>query len=299
MTKKLFIVDISNIARRAYHGFSKDGTVLRNSAGKMTAVCYGVALCFNRLLNDYKPDQVIIALDSKGETFRHKMYPMYKSGRKTVDTDYTDQLPDLYRMIDAYGFKKLAYPATEADDVIGTVVTKAQQDPDQEIVIVSGDKDYMQLVNDRVTMLKPENMGSYRKIDVAEVFKKFGCKPENVVDALAIIGDAADAVPGVAGIGEKGAMGLIQSFGSLEQIYSRLPEIKPALVNKLLKSRDIAFLSKELVKIKQDIPIEFVAEEAAVGDVFNRPDLLAFFREMEFNSFLLQSSDLIADAVEL
>jgi DNA polymerase-1 len=139
-------------------------------------------------------------------------------------------------------------------------------------------------------------MGNYKVIKEQQVFEKFGCKPQHVVDALAIIGDAADAVPGVAGIGEKGAAGLIQQFGSLEEIYERLPEIKPALVQKLIKSKSTAFLSKELVKIKQDIPISYSEDEVTLPpDVFKRPELQSFFVEMEFRSFTMQSSDLIAD----
>jgi len=296
---KLFVVDISNIAMRSFHGFNKPNQILTNSAGKLTFLCYGVALCFNKLLNEHSPDQVIIAMDSKGQTFRHDLYPEYKSGRKAIDPDYVAQLPDLYRMIEAYGFKSLSYPATEADDIIGTIAKMSEQYPDQEIVIVSGDKDFFQLVGPKVSILRPENMGHYRVVKEAQVFEKFGCKPEYVVDALAIIGDAADAVPGVAGIGEKGAAGLIQQFGSLEQIYERLPEIKGSLVQKLVKSKSTAFLSKELVKIKTDIPISYSEDEIRVGDVFKRVELQKFFAEMEFHSFLMQSSDLIADVSSL
>lgn len=299
---KIFVIDLMNLARRAYHGFSRssDG-LLATSSGKFTYVCYGVALSFNKLLSDYSPDSIIVCTDSKGKTFRHEMYSLYKSNRKGTDDDFNAQLPDLFKMIELYGFPILRREATEADDLIGSVVKKwAGKDTASgtaSVTIVSGDKDYMQLVGPHCNILKPENMGAYKWVKEQEVFEKFGVAPSQVIDALSIIGDAADVVPGVAGIGEKGAAELLQAYGTLENLYANVHNLKPKYRDKLIKSMVEAFMSKKLVTIDCDMPIELDLEASRVREnTLQDPELRKWFGEMEFRTFLFEGAEVVGES---
>lgn len=296
--KRLMIIDLMNMAFRSYWGYAKKGYLSHN--GKPTFMCYGTAITLNRLLRDYKPDYVVVCADGGGETFRHRMYTEYKSNRKPAPEDFISQLPDLYRMFDAFGIKVVRVPGVEADDLIGTVATTFPSefremeftrgvDDRLETYIVSGDKDFMQLVKDDVFLVRQAAEG-YETFGAEAVALKFGCKPEQVVDALAIIGDAVDMVPGVEGIGEKGAAQLVAAFGSLEKIYENLAFIKPALANKLAKSRDMAFLSKKLVTIDLAAPVSLKITDCAVPtDILRREELVKFYTELSFKSLIMAS----------
>lgn len=275
--KKLIILDLMNLAYRAYyaHGGDREDQ-LKNSKGKLTSICYGVAVAIKGLISDHNPDHIVAAADSKGESFRHKMYPLYKSNRSAPKEDFLSQLPDLYRMIEAFNIPVVRMEATEADDIAGSLVEKFK---DMEILIVSNDKDYMQLVGPNVKLLRAN---SPSPVGEEGVRKKFDCSPNQVVDCLALIGDTADAVPGVHGIGEKGAAKLIKSFGSIEKIYENLGYLTPAISNKLAKGKESAFLSKELVTIKKDLDL---------GDLtLTKPEITStlkeMFKEFEFYSLL-------------
>lgn len=296
MSKKLVIVDMMNMAMRSYHGFAVRER-LATADGKLTFLCYGVALGINRLFEQFKPDYLVFAADSKGKTFRHEMYEGYKSNRGDAPLDFVAQLPDLYRMLEAYGIPVVKHDATEADDVIGTLAKKYAT-PDLHVYIVSGDKDFMQCINDNVSIIRPSKGGGYDVVSYAECMQKFACTPDKVVDALALIGDAVDMVPGVKGIGEKGAAALVKSFGTIENMYQNLHYIKPALAQKLAKSRDAAFMSKKLVTIKTDVPVE-VDFDAAKVNTSAKPELLTFFAEMEFQSLMVQGSNLAPEIPNL
>lgn len=292
--KKLFVIDMMNVAFRAFYGIGA-ANALSNSKGQLTFLCYGVAVTLNKLLADYKPDYVIVAADTKGHTFRHALFPSYKSGRKPAPNEFGLQYPDMLRMFEAYGITVVRHPATEADDIIGTIAERYAS-PDLQVTIVSGDKDYMQLIGPNVKMCKPVNGGGFVILDEQAVYDKFACTPDKVIDALAIIGDASDAIPGVKGIGEVGAARLIKAFGSLEGVYENLAKTTPAIQQKLVASRDIAFLSKTLVTIVRDIPVEIDLESCAVTEeIHNRPELLAFYSEMEFASLMVTDGGLVLD----
>lgn len=294
MPKKLLVLDFMNIAFRAYYGLGAREK-LANSKGKLTYACYGVALAINTLIEQFKPDYLVFAADSKGRTFRHELYEGYKSNRSAAPDEFLAQLPDLKRMIEAYGFKTIRFDATEADDVIGTVATKYAS-PDLHVYIVSGDKDFMQLVGDNVSIIRPYKHGGYEVASYDAVFEKFGCRPFRVVDALALIGDAVDMVPGVTGIGEKRAAALIKSYGSLDGIYESLHKLTPKIQKSLVEGKSNAYLSKSLVVIKTDLPVEYTLEDFAVSEYpLQRPDLKAFFAEMEFQSFLMEGSGLVGE----
>jgi DNA polymerase-1 len=284
------VIDLMNLAFRSYHGFARQAYL--SSQGKPTFMCYGTALALNRLLRDYGPDYVIVATDGGGKTFRHEMYAEYKGNRKPPPDDFISQLPDLFDMLNAYGFHVAKVKGVEADDLIGTISTRFASD-ELEVYIVSGDKDFMQLVNKNVSLIRHAAEG-YQIEGAESVMAKFGCRPDQVVDALAIIGDAVDAIPGVKGIGEKGAAGLIKAFGSLENIYANLYMglIKPGMVAKLAKSEKEAYLSKKLATIDTKIPLELDLEKCkAPADRFRRPELIEFYTKMGFKSLIQAPED--------
>lgn len=288
---KLVIVDGRNMAYRCFYAF-KD---LTTSSGRPTAVTYGSALALNRILSEHKPDYMVVVDDSPGQTFRHRLYPEYKGTRPTEGLEGLHaQLPDLYRLVSAYSLPLLRNHGVEADDLIGSLVTDYKNicvpNTQHEVLIVSNDKDFMQLVDERgdvkVRMLRPLRGGGFEIVGVAGVLEKFGVAPSQVIDVLALMGDASDNVPGVFGIGEKGASALVKSCGTLERVYGSLGALKPAMAKKLTLGKSSAFMSRELVTIKTDIQLGFNWCSAMVlPDALERLELLDLFREWEFKSF--------------
>jgi 5'-3' exonuclease len=291
---KFFILDLMNLAYRSYYSHSG----LATSKGHPTGVCYGMAGYINRLVREHSPDFIVFAGDAKGKTFRHDMFEGYKANRGPQPEDFQLQFQDLKRMIAAYGIKIVESPGYEADDVIGSIAKKAagrtiQSFEGQEIsepihvYIVSGDKDFMQCIGPHVSLLRIMNDGD-KLCDSMSVFEKFGVdRPEQVIDALALIGDSVDCVPGVKGIGEKGAAKLLKSFGSVEGIYDNLHLIGGATQRKLIEGREMAILSKRLVTIATEIPIDLKLSETYVQTIqplAYKPELDAIFQELEFYS---------------
>jgi DNA polymerase-1 len=184
-------------------------------------------------------------------------------------------------MIEIFGIPMLSCDGFEADDIIGTLATQFAS-PDCHVYIASGDKDFMQLVGPNISMLRFTN-GGPQIVNRDQVVDKFGVEPEQVVDCLALMGDASDMVPGVSGIGEKGAAKLISAHGSLEAIYDNLNQLSPKLAQKLVKDKEIAFLSKSLVTIIQDVPLDITLEDCRVKDPPNIDNLVGLFKELEFN----------------
>jgi DNA polymerase-1 len=290
---KLLIIDLMNLAFRAYHGFARQAYLTHN--GKPTFMVYGVAVAINKLLNEIRPTHVAVAAEGGGKTFRHELFENYKTGRKERPNDFDPQLADVHSLIAAYGFKTVKVPKVEADDIVGTLCEKFQ---DIEIFIFSGDKDFMQLVNDKVSIVRHSQEG-YDIIKAEGVFSKFGCLPSQVVDALAIIGDAADAIPGVKGIGEKGASQLLAAFGDLDSIYSNLDKIKPALANKLAKSQESAYLSQKLAKIDKNVSIDVTLDDLKIANPFDRAELRDFFTSVNFKSMLSKDNSGMIDPKDL
>lgn len=284
---KLFIVDLKNLAYRSYYAFSKNG--LATKAGKPTALLFGLANALNIIIRNYKPECIIFAEDSKGETFRHKMYPLYKSTRSEIDPSLLMQLNDIPTLLSAFKIKTIKMEGYEADDLIGSLAMKFA--PLAQVFIVSNDKDFMQLVGPNVSLCRPSNGGGFHIGKNELVAEKFGCGPNQVIDCLALMGDAADNVPGVKGIGPKIASDLIKAYGTLENIYGNVGVLKKSIGDKLLLSKDNALLSKQLVTIKTDIPIDLTLENLKIADnVLETEEVINLFKELEFESLLPQQS---------
>jgi DNA polymerase-1 len=288
--KKLFIIDAMAMAFRNFHAFGQ--RPLMTSSGIHTSAVFGSALFMTKLLEDEKPDMVIVATDSKEKTFRHDIYPAYKANRTEMPADLADQLPYFFELFAAMGIPVLRQPGMEADDLIGSICRKFA-DVGTHCYIVSGDKDFMQLVNDRVSIYAPKKNEPALIVSYDGVREKFGCKPDQVIDVLALIGDTSDNVPGVHGIGDKGAAKLIGDFHTLEGIYANIDEIKNnKLKNALTADKDNAFLSRTLVTIKIDIPLDVSSEEMKLNpDALANEKLLDLFTRMEFRGLTNRIKD--------
>lgn len=281
--KKFFVLDAMAIAHRAHWAF-KD---LKTSDGQHTGMVFGTASFLINLCRSQEPNYFAVAMDSPQATFRKDIYPLYKANRPKKDETFVSQVPLLREFFQVFGAPVLRFPGFEADDIIGTLARNHGKD-DTRVFIVSGDKDFMQLVNNNVYMYRPKKWPEFDIVDEMKVYEKFGVGPNQVVDVLAIMGDSADNIPGVYGIGEKGAQKLIKSCGSLEGVYSNLHAAKPTEMKKLNKSRSDAFLSKELVKIKtdMDLPYKDLEEFKFSTKQLKSDKLVEFYKKLEFNSLL-------------
>ena len=257
---KFFLFDAMSLVFRAYHAMSKMGLQAPN--GELTGAIYGFANILATILNKEKPEYIGIAFDTPSPTFRHEMFERYKAHRPEFPQELVSQLARIKEMITLLNIPQIEMPGYEADDIVGTFTKRFSAEGDVEIYCITSDKDYCQLVNERVKLFRPGfSMGEYDVMDIAGVHTKFGVTPEQVIDVLALIGDASDNVPGVKGIGEKTAIPLIQEYGSLEKVYENLPALKDSVRKKLEADRDMAFLSKELVTIYTDVPIAHTLED--------------------------------------
>ncbi|MCX7898153.1 MAG: DNA polymerase I [Rhodocyclaceae bacterium] len=272
----LLLVDGSSYLYRAFHALP----ALKNSQGFPTGAIYGVLNMLRRLVADF-PDanKRAVVFDAKGKTFREAIYPAYKAHRPPMPDDLARQIPKLHECIQALGWPLIVIEGVEADDVIGTLATRATE-AREPCVISTGDKDLAQLVGDFVTLI---NTMSNERFDRAAVIEKFGVPPEAIVDYLALVGDAVDNVPGVPKVGPKTAARWLQQYGSLEALIAHAQEIGGALGENLRKSLDFLPVAKQLVTIRRDLPLPALDLVPRSVDL---PRLRALFAELNFTSFL-------------
>lgn len=278
--KKLYLIDGMSLLFRAYHAMSNNKLI--NSAGEPTGAIFGFINQITSILDKEKPEHIAVAFDLADPTFRHIKYELYKANRDACPDDLVPQIPKVKEFLDLAGIPRLEKPGFEADDIIGTLSHKASLDQ-WEVYCITSDKDYYQLINDRVFLLKPGFKGSdYELVHYDGVKSKFGVNPDQVIDVLAIIGDSSDNVPGVKGVGDKTAIPLVQEFGTLENIYNNLDKIpKKSLVDKLQNSKEMAFLSKELVTIDCDVELELNHDALHLREIKFK-ELNEFFKNAGF-----------------
>ncbi len=248
-----------------------------------TGAVYGFVSILLRLIEAEKPDLLAVAFDAKEKTFRHKKFPEYKATRDDMPEELADQLPYIRKVVEAMHIPFLIFPTYEADDIIGTL-TESAKEKDIETFIVSGDKDFLQLVGPKVKLYNLKKGNEVELLGDEGSEKKWGVQTKHVIDLLGLMGDASDNVPGIPGIGPKTASKLISEYGSLEEIYANLDNVKPERIrNKLKEHKDQAFLCKDLVTICKKVPLSLSAEELSPGapDV-NR--LRKLYEELEFHS---------------
>ena len=276
--EEIYLIDGSAYIYRAYHATGG----LSNSKGFPTGAIFGFTNMLVKTLKEKAPKRIAVVFDSPQPTFRHEMYKDYKANRPPMPEDLGRQIPKIKEVVDAYRVPSLSFPGFEADDIIATIASRAAQ-KGWDVVIVSGDKDLMQLVGDRVRMWDPQRNKLY---DAAAVKKKFGVEPGRVLDLLALMGDSSDNVPGVPGVGAKTAARLIDEFGSLDRIYASLDKIsRKKLRENLTNYKDKALLSRDLVRLNKEVPLKQGLEDlvAVERDSARLRDL---FEELEFRRFI-------------
>ena len=275
--KKLYLVDVSSMFFRAFYAVRP----LNTSKGVPTNAVYGFLSMIVKLLKDIKPDYLAFCFDRPEPSFRKEIYTEYKANRSEMPEELIPQVPYIKKLTEVLGIPIFEKPGFEADDLIGTL-TRYGQTQGMQVVIVSGDKDFAQLINDNVIMY--DTMKDIR-FTIEKVIEKWGVHPKHFIDYLAMTGDASDNIPGVRGVGPKGAQKLIEEFGSLENLYEHLEDVKNAnLQKKLTEAREMAFLSKKLVTIDQDMDIPLSVEGLKLQKP-NREELSKVLDELEFSTF--------------
>ena len=280
----LVLVDGSSYLYRAFHAFPP----LTNSAGEPTGAMYGVLNMLKSLISQVQPSHIAVVFDAKGKTFRDEMFEQYKSHRPPMPDDLRKQIQPLHDIIRALGIPLLVIEGVEADDVIGTLAVAASK-ANQKVLISTGDKDMAQLVDDNIMLINTMNN---TLLDRDAVIEKYGIPPELIIDYLALMGDSADNIPGVAGVGEKTALGLLQGIGSMAEIYANLDKVAELpirgakkLGDKLLAEKEVADLSYRLATIKTDVDLDITPEQLTLG-ASNNDQLTEYFGRYEFKRWL-------------
>ena len=278
----LYLIDGSSYIFRAYHAIRS----LSTSKGSPTNAIYGFTSMIFKFLKDYSPEYLGIVFDSKGKTFRDEIYPLYKANRDEAPDDFKIQVPKIFEMVDSLGIPQVQIEGYEADDIMGTIA-KEMEEKGISVVLVTGDKDFCQLVSEKVTLI--DTMRD-KKTGIKEVIQRFGVPPESVIDVFALSGDATDNIPGVRGVGEKTASELIGKFRTIESLYENLNELPQRQRDLLEANKESAILSKRLVTIETSIPMS-VSLEGFEYKGFNKEKLREIFEELEFKSLLRELGD--------
>ncbi len=282
---RLFLLDASSYLFRAYYAIGH----LSNSKGVPTNATYGFLQMLLQLIKGQKPTHLVAVWDRPERNLRKDLFEAYKANRSQMPEDLAVQIPWIKRVLAAMKIPSLELPGYEADDLIGTIVHSFRSPTpspsiDPQIVIVTGDKDLMQLVSDRVCLLDTMR-GKWTRSP--EVYERFGVGPEKVIEVLGLSGDTSDNIPGVPGIGEKTASQLIQQFGSIEELYQRINEVKGKRRETLEKNKELALLSKKLVTIHTDISLQFDFEDSNFNLSYSN-DFFELLKELEFGRLLAQ-----------
>src|SRR6185369_16282158 len=257
---RLFLIDGSSQMYRAFHApiRTAEGGLLRNAQGRPTNAVYIFVTMLRKLLNEQHPSFIAASFDLPGRTFRDDLAADYKANRTPMPDELAEQIPMVHAACEAMGVPILTSERYEADDVIGTLTTQAAA-AGFDVVIVTGDKDFYQLVRDGIRVFNPRDEGTW--YDAAGVKEKFGVAPDQVVDVLALMGDTIDNIKGVPGVGEKGARDLIVQYGSLENLLAHASEVSSKRYREpLLANMEAARQSRELARIRTDVPVDFDPE---------------------------------------
>ena len=288
--KRLFLIDGSALAYRSYFAFIRNPLI--NSKGENTSAVFGFTNSILKILKDENPDYIAVVFDTKAPTFRHEIFKDYKSTRAKMPSEMVDQLPRIREVSEGMNLPILEVDGFEADDLMGTLAKKAKAE-ELEVVLVTGDKDFLQLVDEDIKVLNPKRGGEEPELlDKRGVEEKFGVPPEKVIEVLALMGDASDNIPGIPGIGEKTAVELIKEFGDMEKVLANADKVKRKNIQKSLKEHpDLARLSRRLVIIDTDVPFELDLKKLK-RENFNLPKLKELFKELEFTKLLQDISSL-------
>ena len=280
---KIILVDGNNLLFRSYYATAYTGNLMVNSKGFPTNALYGFTNMINKIIKEEKPTHIMVAFD-KGKTFRHEKYDFYKQGRSETPDELKKQFSVAKEMLTLMGIKYYEIDNYEADDIIGTLSKKCESDPEFEALIISSDKDLLQLVSDE-THIKLLKQKDYIYYDRNSFKTDYGIEPINIIDLKALMGDASDNIPGVKGIGEKTALKLLVEYKNLDGVYQNIDKIKGSVHDKLIADKDNAYMSYEIATIFRDVPLTISITDTK----YLKPDtakLNALYEELEFYSFL-------------
>ncbi len=282
--EKLFLLDGTALAYRAYYAFI--GRPLVTSGGMNVSAIYGFTNSLIKILEEEKPDYIAVVFDSSQPTFRHEMHKEYKATREKMPEDMSVQIQKLKGVIEAFNIPMLEVPGYEADDVMGTLA-KIAESKGVETYLVTGDKDFLQLVSPMIKIYRPtKGLADVEIVDENKVVEEWGVKPEQIVEVLGLMGDKVDNVPGIPGIGEKTAVQLIKEFGSIENLVKNVNRVPTQKIKENIKQyAHQAFLSKALVTIKTDVPLDIDIYSLKAKEP-NREKLAELFYELEFKSLI-------------
>ena len=280
--KKLILIDGNAIMHRAYHALPP----LSTKKGELVNAVYGFASTLFSVIEMFKPEYIAVSFDLAGSTFRHEEYKEYKATRTKAPDEFYNQIPRVKEFVKTFNIPIFEKEGYEADDVIGTLAKQAEQYEDMDVIIVTGDLDTLQLVTDRTKIYTMRRGLSDSVIyDVEKIKERYNLTPIQIIDYKGLRGDPSDNIPGVKGIGEKTAVELLTKYGSVENAYQHISEIKDSIREKLERDRLKAFMSKKLATIKTDVPLSLELEKTKVHD-FDREKLVALFGELNFYSLV-------------
>lgn len=287
MTNKLVLIDGNSILYRAFFALP----LLNNDKGIYTNGVYGFTTMLLRILDEEKPSHILVAFDAGKTTFRHATYQEYKGGREKTPPELSEQFPVVKELLDAFHIPHYQLDQYEADDIIGTLAHQAEE-KDWRVTIISGDKDMLQLVSDRVTVhVTKKGISEVEAYTPATLKKEMGVSPEQIIDLKALMGDHSDNIPGVPGVGQKTATKLLNEYQSLENVYDHIDDIRgKKLKENLTNHKEEAFMSKQLVTIERDAPLE-ISTETTVYKGYATNDVRAIFTDLGFKSLVSRLTD--------
>ena len=281
--EKVVLVDGNNLLFRSYYATAYTGNIMRNKEGFPTNGLYGFVNMINKIISEENPKYMMVAFDI-GKTFRHEKYERYKDGRKETPDELKMQFPVAKKILTAMGIKYLECEGYEADDIIGTISNWCEKDDKYEALIVSSDKDLLQLISDETTV-KLLKQKDHIMMDKKTFIETYGFEPIKMIDLKALMGDASDNIPGVKGIGEKGAIKLLCEYESLDGIYENIDSISGATKTKLIDGKDDAYYSKDLVTIYREVPINVTWDDLLYKNE-STDELIDIFNDLGFYSLL-------------
>ena len=280
---KIILVDGNNLLFRSYYATAYNGNFMKNSKGFTTNALFGFTNMINKIILEEKPSYILVAFD-KGKTFRHEKYKDYKGGRSETPDELKVQFPIAKELLTYMGIKYYEIDNYEADDIIGTFAKYCDNDPDFIGTIISSDKDLLQLISNDID-IKLLKQKDYIRYNRDSFFSEYGIEPINIIDLKALMGDPSDNIPGVKGIGEKGALKLLQEYKTLDGIYENIDNIKGATHDKLVNDKESAYMSYDIATIYKDVPMDINIDDL----VYKNPDyekLNKLYEDLEFFSFL-------------
>lgn len=289
---KFVLIDGNSIANRAFYALP----LLNNSSGLHTNAVYGFTTMLLKLIEEEKPTHFLVAFDAGKVTFRHKEYKDYKGKRMKTPPELSEQFPVIKKVLDAFGIRYFELEGYEADDIIGTLTLQADQQK-IETLVVTGDKDMLQLASDHVTIaLTRKGVSETERYDPQAIQDKYGLKPEQIIDLKGLMGDASDNIPGVPGIGEKTGLKLLHQYGSIEEVLAHVDELKGKMKERIIEHEQDARMSKELATIYREMELDFAWDEMKFEE-YDPEAVSEVFKELEFHS-LLEKMDVPTEDVQ-